>query len=1196
MAAPPFYFVPLTHAAWDEAEACARTLPPEAMAELRLDLFPGGPGGDGPGPGPALPGDLPAGRRGRRLARGRGRAPGAPAGRRPAAARPGWTWSGTCRCRPRWRSACPTCGCCARSARPRGCSTWRRGSQDLPRGDAFLWVGRAAAWRTTPGCAGPWPGPGTASWPCRPSSWAPRASPAAACRPPGAGRSPTPRPMTARRRRPGQIPLGRMLGWRCHRLHAGYGAVRRAGRPGAPFPGARPSTTRASSAAFKDLLYLPLECGDAGEAAGRPGGAGHPGGEPDRAAQGDPAAPAGPGRAAEHPVAAPGRRAPGPGANTDRTRPGRGPGRPGTGARAGAGRRRRGRDHPAGARGARLALALQASRSAPLEPGAVRAFAPAGVVQATRLGMDPGDPAAVPGTAGRGRSPRARWAVEWIYKEDTAFAAWARDGGRRLVTGAALFEAQAAGPIGGVRPRMRRTMSHAPAAGGGQGQLPAPAGPGAGRPAWEVTAVGDPAAALEALAEAPFEILVTDLRLPGMSGLELLKAAKRRHPALRAVLMSAFGEPRDIVEAMRWGADDFLPKPFDLDQFADVLERLRALAEAPPPDPREPWIIHSPAMRELDQALARAADTGFAVLFQGEPGAGKGRAARRLHALRHPQAPYLCLPAPSLPQDGPDPRRLALLQGGSIYVSELERLAPEAARRWRGPWTARRGSGIHWMGSCRGRAGPARGPAPAHGGDRLHPAAAAGAAGGHPADVPRLPGRPGPRQDGRPLPMLERGVEKELLQGAWPGNLGQLAWAVARPGGPPPGRCWRPLPAFGPEAGGALVLPWPAPGHPGRHAGLGARDAAGALLRKAMEGAPGRPRPRWPRAWAWRPGASPGSCASTTSPWRKHEQRSPAEPPSAAAGQAVRERVHAGIRALCRVVVGKDQAVRRAVAVMLAGGHLLIEDLPGVGKTTLAKGLSRLMGGTYQRVQGTNDLLPSDLLGIHLWDAAAQAFRFQQGPVFANVLLLDELNRIGPKTQSALLEVMVEGQVTLDRGHLPAAGPVLRHRHPEPHGPRRHLPAAREPDRPVRLRPAPGLPRRRRRAPGVPGRGRGGAAGRAGAGHGPGRLAPGPEPGARGAPVGRRHGLRGAGGGADPQGQGVLLHARGRALAGPGQGRSLAATGATSSPRTTCSRPWATSWPTGAPWTTAGSTATSAANSSPGCSTKCRSGGSHEAT
>jgi MoxR-like ATPase len=129
----------------------------------------------------------------------------------------------------------------------------------------------------------------------------------------------------------------------------------------------------------------------------------------------------------------------------------------------------------------------------------------------------------------------------------------------------------------------------------------------------------------------------------------------------------------------------------------------------------------------------------------------------------------------------------------------------------------------------------------------------------------------------------------------------------------------------------------------------------------------------------------------------------------------LRDRALGAVGALARVIVGKEAHVRRAVAVLLSGGHLLLEDLPGVGKTTLARGLSLVLGGSFQRVQGTNDLLPSDLLGVHLWDAQAQAFRFQPGPVFANVLLLDELNRIGPKTQSALLEVMVEGQVTLDR-------------------------------------------------------------------------------------------------------------------------------------------------------------------------------------
>jgi MoxR-like ATPase len=136
-------------------------------------------------------------------------------------------------------------------------------------------------------------------------------------------------------------------------------------------------------------------------------------------------------------------------------------------------------------------------------------------------------------------------------------------------------------------------------------------------------------------------------------------------------------------------------------------------------------------------------------------------------------------------------------------------------------------------------------------------------------------------------------------------------------------------------------------------------------------------------------------------------------PPRAA--EELRPAACAGLAALQAVVVGKEAQVRRAFAALLAGGHVLLEDLPGVGKTTLAKGLSRILGGSFQRVQGTNDLLPSDLLGVHLWDAKEQAFRFQPGPVFCHVLLLDELNRIGPKTQSAMLEAMVEGQVTLDR-------------------------------------------------------------------------------------------------------------------------------------------------------------------------------------
>src|SRR5512145_2324448 len=140
--------------------------------------------------------------------------------------------------------------------------------------------------------------------------------------------------------------------------------------------------------------------------------------------------------------------------------------------------------------------------------------------------------------------------------------------------------------------------------------------------AWEVLALGDPREALEALERGPFEVLVTDLRLPGFSGLELLRRAKRIQPGLRIVLMSAFGEPKDIVEAMRCGADEFLPKPFDLDHFHATLQHLLALVEAPPPDPREPWIVQSPVMTALDQALVKAADSSAPVLFLGEKGVG----------------------------------------------------------------------------------------------------------------------------------------------------------------------------------------------------------------------------------------------------------------------------------------------------------------------------------------------------------------------------------------------------------------------------------------------------------------------------------------------------------------------------------------------------------------------------------------------
>lgn len=114
------------------------------------------------------------------------------------------------------------------------------------------------------------------------------------------------------------------------------------------------------------------------------------------------------------------------------------------------------------------------------------------------------------------------------------------------------------------------------------------------------------------------------------------------------------------------------------------------------------------------------------------------------------------------------------------------------------------------------------------------------------------------------------------------------------------------------------------------------------------------------------------------------------------------------------VILGKEHQIKLALACILARGHLLIEDLPGMGKTTLAHTLAQVLGLQFQRVQFTSDLLPADILGISVYDRNAANFKFHPGPVFTNVLLADEINRATPKTQSALLEVMEEAQVTID--------------------------------------------------------------------------------------------------------------------------------------------------------------------------------------
>lgn len=131
------------------------------------------------------------------------------------------------------------------------------------------------------------------------------------------------------------------------------------------------------------------------------------------------------------------------------------------------------------------------------------------------------------------------------------------------------------------------------------------------------------------------------------------------------------------------------------------------------------------------------------------------------------------------------------------------------------------------------------------------------------------------------------------------------------------------------------------------------------------------------------------------------------------------------IDAANQIILGKDRQIRLAIACLLARGHLLIEDVPGVGKTTLAHALARLLGLKFQRIQFTSDLLPADILGVSIYDRESARFRFHPGPVFAQLILADEINRATPKTQSALLEAMEEGQITADGDTLPLPEPFF---------------------------------------------------------------------------------------------------------------------------------------------------------------------------
>jgi MoxR-like ATPase len=151
----------------------------------------------------------------------------------------------------------------------------------------------------------------------------------------------------------------------------------------------------------------------------------------------------------------------------------------------------------------------------------------------------------------------------------------------------------------------------------------------------------------------------------------------------------------------------------------------------------------------------------------------------------------------------------------------------------------------------------------------------------------------------------------------------------------------------------------------------------------------------------------------------------PTQLQSAPVSSGVSSRAAAIERSLRTIIRGNDEVLRLALVSVLARGHLLIEGVPGVGKTTLAHALSRTLDCSFQRIQFTSDMLPSDVLGISVYSSSEGQFEFKAGPIFTNVLLADEINRTTPKTQSALLEAMNEGQVTMDGHSHPLPQPFL---------------------------------------------------------------------------------------------------------------------------------------------------------------------------
>jgi MoxR-like ATPase len=151
--------------------------------------------------------------------------------------------------------------------------------------------------------------------------------------------------------------------------------------------------------------------------------------------------------------------------------------------------------------------------------------------------------------------------------------------------------------------------------------------------------------------------------------------------------------------------------------------------------------------------------------------------------------------------------------------------------------------------------------------------------------------------------------------------------------------------------------------------------------------------------------------------------------------ESLRNRVKASVDAVATVVKGNRPAIELAFAALFARGHVLLEDVPGVGKTTLARAIAKVAGCSFSRIQFTSDLLPSDVLGVQILDQQRGTFTFKRGPVFANIVLADEINRASPKTQSAMLEAMADRQVTVDDQTHTLAAPfvVLATQNPTEH-------------------------------------------------------------------------------------------------------------------------------------------------------------------